>query len=339
MKRILVIGGTQFIGRHTVELLLSAGHEVVLVNRGQTGPELFPGARRIVCDRRSDEFYLKLKKESGFDAVLDFWAYFPADVERLILLLPGLARHYIQISSMSAYKVDYELPVPIIREEDPLLECTQEQAVVQSPSSYGPRKAKCERLAMHQSSAGIPTTVFRPKVIYGRWDHTDRFAYWIWRAVRRQPFLLPEDGRYTVQLTYATDFARAIIKTIGNERLYHKAYNFAEASPLNLRGKLAAIGKHLKMDPLEFAIPASAEQLDKMNVEAWSDLPLWIPRTDSVADTSKVRGDLALDETPVERAIAEACDAFLELGRPPRTGLSMERERELVREIQSSSTG
>lgn len=318
-----------------MELLLNAGHEVVLVNRGKTGPEIFPNARRIVCDRRSNEFYSKLKKESVFDAVLDFWAYYPGDVERLMPLLPNLARHYIQISSMSAYKLD-QTPIPLIREEDPLLECTEEQAVDETPSSYGHRKAKCEQMAMRQSFDAVPATVFRPKVIYGRWDHTDRFAYWIWRVVRRQLFLLPEDGRYTVQLTFAPDFARAIVRAIGNERLYHKAYNFAETSPLNLRDKLAAIGKHLKMDPFEFAVPATAEHLLNLNVEAWADLPLWIPQTDSVIDTSKVRGDLVLDETPVERAIGKACDAFLELGRPPRCGLSTVRERELVRQIQSN---
>lgn len=338
-KKVLIIGGTQFVGRHTVELLLRAGHDVVLVNRGRTGPDLFPSARKILCDRSSEEFYARLDRESGFDAVIDFCAYYPKDIERLVPSLSDVAQQYIQISSISACRARLAETSHCLRETDPLLECTKEEAIDTSPSTYGNRKAGCEQAALRQSRQGVPVTIFRPSVIYGRYDPTDRFAYWIWRVARQQPFLLPEDGVGITQRTYAPDFAQTIVSAVGNARAFHKAYNVAESGPLSLRATLAVIGRRLRVDPFKFAVPASAERLLEMQVKPWNDLPLWMPHTDLRVDTSTVREDLHPPETPTEQAIGEACDAFLEQGRQPSAGLSAERERGLVHRIQSREAG
>jgi 2'-hydroxyisoflavone reductase len=157
--KILVLGGTQFVGRHLVELLLQGGHDVTLLNRGKTGPELFPSARRLVGDRSDEATLSRLKKESGFDALIDFCALFPRDVEKLLPLLPLLTEHYIQISSVSAYSaMGGGDSVPFIRDEDPLWDCTDAQALDKTDSTFGNRKSLCDRLAMQR--CGVPVTVF-----------------------------------------------------------------------------------------------------------------------------------------------------------------------------------
>lgn len=331
--RILIIGGSQFVGRHTVERLLGHGHEVVLVNRGRTGPGLFKSARQIVCDRRSEEFFALLGKESGFEAVIDFCAYHPKDIERLASVLPDLARHYIQISSVSAYQAAHRGSIPSIREEDPLLDCTEDQGVDETPSTYGNRKAGCERAAWQKRTGDMAVTIFRPSVIYGKYDPTDRFAYWVWRVSRGEPFLLPEDGLGITQRTYAPDFSAKIVTAIGQQRAFNKTYNVAESQPLSLRATLAVIGKCLGIDPFQCAVSVSAERLLKLGVRPWSDLPLWIPQTHLLVDTFAVRRDLGPMDTPAEAAITGTCKAFLEQGSPPKAGLSIEHEQELLRGI------
>lgn len=331
--RILIIGGSQFVGRHTVERLLGHAHEVVLLNRGQTRPDLFKSARQIVCDRSSEKLCALLKKESGFDAVIDFCAYHPKDIERLALVLPDLTSHYLQVSSISAYQTSDGESIPCIREEDPLLDCTEEQGVDETSSTYGNRKAGCERAALREGPGGVPVTIFRPSLIYGNYDPTDRFAYWVWRVSRGEPFLLPEDGLGITQRTYAPDFSATIAAAIGQQRAFNKAYNVAESQPLSLRATLAMIGKCLGIDPFQFAVSVSAERLLKLGVKPWSDLPLWIPQTHILVDAGAVRRDLGLVDTPTEEAITETCEAFLEQGRPPNAGLSIEREQELLRGI------
>lgn len=331
--KVLVIGGTEFVGRHTVEGLLTGGHEVVLLNRGKSAPGLFKGIRHIACDRGNDEIVGLLKRESGFDAVIDFCAYFPRDIEKLLPVLPSLTNHYVQISSVSAYKATEQDSIPFIRDDDPLSDFSKSEEVDQTDATYGKRKAGCDRLAMNQSREGVPVTVFRPSLIYGKYDPTDRFGYWIWKVARKEPFLLPDDGLCITRRTYAPDFSKTILKALNYQKVFHQAYNVAETEPLSLRATLQIIGDQLGTDPFDYAIPAQPDFLTQMDVKPWSDLPMWIPRTNLILDTCKVRRDLEPMETPARQAIQAACNAFLELGRVPKAGISPEREREIIRKI------
>lgn len=334
--KVLVIGGTQFVGRHTVERLLHLGHEVVLVNRGKSGPDLFPSVRKILCDRSHEDFITLLKKERSFDALIDFCAYYPREVEKLLPILPGLTGHYVQISSVSAYRATEMDSISFIRDDDALSGCTRDEEIDRTNPTYGKRKAKCEQLAMAQSAIGVPVTIFRPSLIYGKYDQTDRFAYWVWRVAQNKPFLIPDDGLCTTQRTYAPDFAEVIISALHSKSALHQAYNFAEVEPMSLRATLQIIGEHLRIDPLKWAVSASSEQLMNMKVKTWSDLPMWLPRTNLLMDTFKIRKDLTPVETNARAAIGAACDAFLSLGKPPKAGLTPEVEHELLEKIQGS---
>ena len=101
--KILVLGGTQFIGRHVVQELLTQGHAVTLLNRGVTAPELFPDLRTIRVDRETDEFFARPELKETWDAVVDLSVYFPKTLSRFLKTLHGNAGRYLMCSTLSAY--------------------------------------------------------------------------------------------------------------------------------------------------------------------------------------------------------------------------------------------
>src|SRR5215472_6521525 len=121
--RTLVIGGTRFVGRGVVELLLARGHDVTLLNRGQTNPELFVGVERITADRSA--ISPTLLGARIWDAVLDMNAYAPAEVESAVAALAGRTTRYVFCSTVSVYPL--ALPYPI-HEDAPTYSCSPEQA-------------------------------------------------------------------------------------------------------------------------------------------------------------------------------------------------------------------
>jgi 2'-hydroxyisoflavone reductase len=332
--KVLVIGGTQFIGRHVVTRLLAEGHDVTLFNRGKTGPELFPSLSHIQGDRERDN----LQEISGFkqnwDAVIDLCAYFPKTLPTFLETLTGRAGLYVQCSTISVYKASINIdPSQALSEKSEMFECTEVEAVDISMMTYGQRKAECERIARNQQDDGIPVVIIRPSVVYGEHDHTDRFAYWIWRATRDQKFILPEAGLTTVQKTYAPDLAQAFVSALSRPQAVGQAFNVADTLPLSLNTSLKIIGETLGNNPLENAVSVSMEELQRLGVRPWSDLPLWIPNTNFLVDTYLARRYLDFVSTPPQVAFKNATEAFLKLKRTPKAGLSREAEDKLIEKL------
>jgi len=165
-KKVLVLGGTGFIGPHIVRALIARGHTVTLFNRGKTNPHLFPDVEKLHGDRDGD---LSALEGRAFDAVVDTSGYVPRIVQKTIDAL-GDVGHYTFVSSVSAY-ADHAEP----RDEDaPLAQLTEETEDYRS-QAYGPLKALCEDVVRTAfPGAFIP----RPGLIGGPWDPTGRFTYW-----------------------------------------------------------------------------------------------------------------------------------------------------------------
>ena len=336
--KTLVLGGTQFIGRHVVKKLLEAGHAVTLLNRGKTTPGLFPELPRIQADREMPDFASRSELKQDWDAVIDLSAYFPRTLEPLLQVLRGHTGRYILCSTLSAYVASAaDGPTPLISEDSALHPCSEKEAVDPAMSTYGQRKAECERVAMKQFAAGLPVTILRPCVVFGAYDHTDRMAYWLWRASRARkagtPFILPDDGLTIVRRTYAPDLAQAFVSALTAKAASGQAYNIAETDPMSIRDTLYWVGKHFGTEPLADAVSISSERLLLEKVKPWQDLPLWIPRTNLLVDTFKSRRDLGFASTPAAQALAEAADAFSALEREPKVGLSSAVEGELLRKL------
>src|SRR3954454_10460127 len=185
--RILVIGGTSFVGRHMAQTALDRGHEVTLFNRGKTNPDVLPQAERLTGDRDSD---LSALDGRSWDATVDVCAYVPRQVRTLLDALGAGAGHYTFISTISVYG---DVGVDSGFDEDaPLLE--PEWADELTMEKYGELKVACEQVA--REIAGDRLLVIRPGYVIGPHDKTHRFTYWVERVAEgRSPMAGPDEAQ------------------------------------------------------------------------------------------------------------------------------------------------
>jgi 2'-hydroxyisoflavone reductase len=206
--RILIVGGTRFVGRHITEAALAAGHEVALLHRGQSGAELFPEAQHLQADRNQD---LSVLTGTQWDATIDVTAYLPKQVTALAKALGGNGGQYVYISSVSVYEPPAQ---PEYSEDSPVqrLPAGQVPDVVDA-ETYGPLKVLCEEAAVE--SFGPGTLVIRPTYVIGPYDHSGRFTYWVQRIGRGGQVLAPGYPDRAIQLIDARDQAAFIVAAVG----------------------------------------------------------------------------------------------------------------------------
>ena len=204
--RMLVLGGTNFIGPHQVEYALARGHEVTLFNRGRTNPHLFPGVEKLVGDRTGD---LRALEGRSWDVVVDNSAINPEWVERSAGLLKDACERYVFVSTRSVYADPSRVPMSAA---EPVW--TYESAGVEPGAErlpYGLSKALAEQRA-RDAFGSDRTLVFRPGLIIGPGDTTDRFTYWPVRIHRGGEVLAPGDGSDPVQIIDARDFGEWLVR-------------------------------------------------------------------------------------------------------------------------------
>src|SRR3954454_13425865 len=182
--RILVIGGTSFVGRHMAQTALDRGHEVTLFNRGRTNPDVLPAAEHVTGDRNND---LSALDGRTWDATVDVCAYVPRQVRSLLELLGNGAGHYTFVSTISVYgEVGVESG---FGEDAPLLEPAWDDEP--SIEKYGELKVGCENAAAELAPAGL--LIIRPGYVIGPHDPTHRFTYWVERVAEgRAPIVGPD---------------------------------------------------------------------------------------------------------------------------------------------------
>jgi 2'-hydroxyisoflavone reductase len=312
--KILVLGGTRFLGRATVEAALARGHELTLFNRGQTNPGLFPDAEHLVGDRTDD---LSDLAGRGWDAVIDPSGYVPGIVRASARLLADAVEQYLFVSSISVY-ADYREP----RGEDDPLETLGEHPVdrlLEDYSNYGALKVLCEH-EVENAFAGRALVV-RPGLIVGPHDPTDRFTYWPRRARRGGPLLAPAPPEQPVQLIDVRDLAGWMLDMVEAGR--GGTFN-ATSPPLAL-----TFGSMLDACGAKDVVWVDEAFLLEQDVEAWSDLPCWIPSTEEnhrsfqlVDVTTAVGAGLTF------RPLAETARDVP--GWTAKAGLTLEREAELL---------
>jgi len=195
--RLLVIGGTRFVGRHLVEAALAAGHDVTLVHRSPTA--LFPAARHLLTDRNRD---LSALAEGEWDATVDVCAYLPAQVRSVATALDGRGGHHVLVSSVSVYA---GLPGPDCDEDGPTHPVAGDEVTEVTDSTYGPLKVACERAAM--TAYGDRLAIVRPTYVVGPHDPTGRFTWWIRRMARGGEVLAPGAPTDPAQVIDVRDLA------------------------------------------------------------------------------------------------------------------------------------
>jgi len=210
-KRILVFGGTGFIGPALVEYALARGHTLTLFNRGKTNADLFPAVERLKGDRNPDknEGLKALEGDRKWDVVIDDTGYYPRHVSAAATMLAPRVDHYVYVSSISAYaKLDVvggDETAELARLEDPTVETMGEGG-----KHYGGLKVLCEE-AVEKALPGR-TTIVRPGYIVGPGDTTDRFTYWPVRFARGGDVLVPGTPADPIQVIDVRDLSEWMIR-------------------------------------------------------------------------------------------------------------------------------
>jgi 2'-hydroxyisoflavone reductase len=211
-KKILILGGTGFLGPATIEIAQARGHQVTMFNRGKTRPDLFPGVEKLHGDRdpRKGEG-LKALEAGTWDAVIDNSAYYPRTVAASAGLLAPRVKQYLLISSISAYRE----PNPENGTEDAPLATLADPTVEdmgKEYANYGGLKALCEQAA--QKALPGRATIIRPGYIVGPDDPTGRFTYWPLRFDHGGEVAVPGAPADPVQIIDVRDLAAWLVHLV-----------------------------------------------------------------------------------------------------------------------------
>jgi 2'-hydroxyisoflavone reductase len=245
MTRALIIGGTRFIGRHLVTELLGSGYEVTLLNRG-THENPFadhPDVEQFRGDRTSGATLDEAEEAVEPSVVVDCVAYYPGEVRMATRAFSDVDA-YVYISSGAAYGPDR---IPKREGETPLEPCSDEQAVDDSHATYGPRKAEGDRAVFAAAEEGVRAMSVRPTIVYGQYDYTGRFNYWVDRVRERERVLVPGDGTNIHHIVAVENVARAI-RAVAEEGTAGEAYNVGDHEVLTLGGVVETIADALGRD-------------------------------------------------------------------------------------------
>jgi 2'-hydroxyisoflavone reductase len=322
--RILMIGGTAFVGRHMAAAAIGAGHDVTLFHRGKTGSELFPQATHLLGDRDDD---LSALAGGSWDATIDVCAYFPRQVHSLATALRGRGGRYVFISSVSAYSPGV---APNYSEDAPLATLDDPDATEVTNENYGGLKVACERLGTELF--GPATTIIRPTYVIGPYDRSYRFTWWVDRLAQGGTVLAPGDPADPIQVIDARDQA-AFTVSILERSITGTFHTVSPAPPFGfgpmleaIAGEVAPPGTHLIWVPSEFLLEHGVDG---------AALPLWAEGEGDAANMSTANPAAAFAAGLRPRPLGETvADIWAEdrppEAAPPAVGISGEREAELL---------
>lgn len=270
--RILILGGTLFLGRALAQAALERGHTLTLFNRGHSNPGLFPEAEQLRGERDGGLGALQGRR---WEVVIDTCGYIPRVVGQSAELLAKAVDHYTFISSISVYAstrdpgVDERAPVAVLADE------TVEEI---TGDTYGGLKALCEQ-AVEREMPGR-ALVIRPGLIVGPHDRSDRFTYWPWRVAQGGEVLAPGRPQRAVQFIDVRDLAEWTFRMVEGARV--GIYNAdGPAQPLPMSDLLEAC-RRASGSEARFTWVDDAFLLEN-EVGAWIEMPLWIPESDPEA--------------------------------------------------------
>lgn len=323
--KLLIIGGTRFLGRAIGEAAIDRDHTVTLFNRGTSNPGLFPDLEHIIGDRDGG---LAALDGRSWDAVIDTCGYIPRLVQASARYLAPAVKHYTFISTISVYA---DSPPLDMTEDGPLASTDGIDAEDTTGETYGPRKVLCEQAATEEMHGRA--LLVRSGLIAGPHDPTDRFSYWPVRVARGGEVLVPGLAGQGVQFIDVRDIAEWVVL----------------ATELGLVGPYNVVGPKERLSMAQFmdecrAVTGSNASLTWVDedflldheVNPFVDLPLWVPAQEAgilTVDSSKAQAAGLSIRPPVA-----TIDATLDwLAKRPgdhvwRAGLSPEREAALLAE-------
>jgi 2'-hydroxyisoflavone reductase len=338
--KLLVLGGTQFLGRGVVEAALERGHDLTLFNRGRTNPELFPEVERLRGDRDGD---LDALSGRSWDAVIDPSGFVPRMVRASVELLAPAVRHYTFVSSLSVYQPalqpGFDESAPVLGLDDPATE--------EVMANYGGLKAACEEVVesiFRDCSANV-----RAGLIVGPHDPTDRFTYWPVRIARGGDVLAPGNPDRPVQFVDARDLGPWLVHL--GEQGTSATFNATGPVPPITFGELLEECRAVSGADAHITWVGESFLLER-GVGEWMELPLWVAESNEesahihAADVSRAVA-AGLRSRPVADTIRDTLEwaasrdhrgaGTVAMGGTEGVGMAPEREAELLAEWHQST--
>jgi len=330
--KILFLGGTGFLGPHTVNHAIARGHKVTLFNRGRSREDLFPELESIIGNRdpKIDKGLEGLKGKQ-WDCVIDTSGYVPRIVNASSKLLAPHCKHYLFISSISVYSnytsigLDETAPVGTLKDKS---------IEVINNDSYGPLKAYSEQAAERNFEGRA--TIIRPGLIVGPRDRTDRYTYWPVRIAKGGEVLAPGDGNDFVQYIDVRDLGEFIIDCLEQRQLG----TFNATSPMN-KETTSEMLNYCKQAISSDAslIWAETEFLQQHEILPWSGMPVWVPRDSEMGGMSRINSLKAEQMGLKTRSRIETVSDTLQwYGSQPagrrkslRAGISRQKEADVLK--------
>jgi 2'-hydroxyisoflavone reductase len=333
-RRILILGGTGFIGPHFVHEALAGGAKVTLFNRGKSRSTPMPGVETLLGDRNGQ---LDALKGRDWDVVIDNSGYVPRHVQLTTQLLREHAAHYVYISTISVYR---DLSVPGTTETAPLKQLKNPSTEEVNAENYGGLKALCEKpVAIDFRDRH---TIVRPTYIVGPGDETDRFTYWPWRMARGGDMLAPGTPLDPIQYIDVRDLTEFVIACALDAR----GGVFNACTPAGF----ATIGDLIETSRQATGAKTTVhwvdtEFLDSTGVLEERGLPIWLPAVGPTAGAALVSSAPAvyagLRFRPLAVTVRETYD--WQRTRPPErqekleAGLTAEQESQLLAKWQAKA--
>jgi 2'-hydroxyisoflavone reductase len=352
--KLLILGGTGFLGPQIINHARARGHDIAMFNRGQTDPDLFPGVEHLVGDRYTDLSALEQLVKDGrhFDAVIDTFTYVPKTVTDAMDILKPIMDQFIVISTTNVYA---DRSYVGMKEDGPKSECSDEIAAGihthrEVGIHYGPMKYRVERAA----EANFPgkVTNLRPGLIVGPRDTTGRYSYWPIRASEGGTMIAPGSGDDYLQYIDVRDLGEFVITCAEKKNMG----DYTCLSPMGERTAKDMVDSAVRVAKKRTGTSATPEWIDteflgEQGVQPWQHMPVWVPNSapgyigHGRMDTSKaIAAGLKtrdIDDTALgalEYYIERGPEIEKEHGEEARTqwaqrvrgGLPAEREKEVL---------
>ncbi|HMA68321.1 MAG TPA: NAD-dependent epimerase/dehydratase family protein [Candidatus Mcinerneyibacterium sp.] len=320
--KILIIGGTIFLGKHLVKIIDNEKHDLAIFHRGNHNIELDENVEEILGDRREN---LDLLKNQKWDVVIDTCGYFPEDVKKSVEYLKDKTNKYIFISTISVYK-DFSEKI----DESSEINYKKGKLDKEDGNNYGPFKARCEKVV--QKYFKEKSVIIRPGLIVGPDDPSDRFTYWIDRISKGGKIIAPGRKDREIQFIDVRDLAKWIIKIA--EKDFTGIYNAAGPDyKLRMDKFLDKITEYFENN-LQFFWIEDEYLLDK-KVKPWIELPLWLPDSYNMKGMMMVDSKKAISKglkfRNVKKTIKGTYQWFQKKERELKIGLKKEKEKEIIK--------
>jgi len=335
--RLLVLGGTRFLGRAVVDDAVSRGYDVTTFSRGLSGHPR-PGAEALRGDRTNADDLRQLGQRE-WDVVVDTSSIAPAHVLASAQILADRVQHYTYISTISVYS---QWPREPATEESPVLDCPPDATGTVETLGYGELKAGSERAV----AAMLPgrCLIVRPGLIVGPHEDVGRLPWWLARLARGGTVLAPGEPGRTVRMTDARDLASWVVDN--TRRGLPATINVPGPEGVTFGELLITCARFTGADghPAATLRWVPDDVLLAAGVQPWMELPMWVPGTPDLAAIWDVSGDRALRTGMRYRPLTDTVhDTWMwlrqeasggrplsEIARRPEIGLDPDKEREIL---------